>query len=123
MTTRIELKDMRGLISSYITGDARVKKLWAPEMKEFFVVDSVTRIIAMGHVTTVPQFLKRFNKWMDRWLETKPDRFSTVEMLSLEHACGVPSHEWERLPFFCHRYPHPKGMTHVEAGHQTSHPA
>jgi hypothetical protein len=122
MATREELKDKRGLMVSVIMDDSRLRKVWAPEMadwtddndvtRNFWVEDSVTRVLAMGHVTTVPQFRLRFNKWM----ENPPKRFSIPQLLLLEHAMGVPSHEWERLPVYDQKNPHPANMSDVDAG-------
>jgi hypothetical protein len=122
MATLGELKDKRGLMVSVIMDDTRLRKVWGPEMadwtdendvtRNFWVEDSVTRILAMGHVTTVPQFRLRFNKWM----ENPPKRFSIPQLMLLEHAMGVPSHEWERLPSYHQKNPHPDGMSDADAG-------
>jgi hypothetical protein len=121
MTTRQDLKDTRGLIASYIMSDSRLQSVWGPEMadytedgvtRNFWVEESATRIVAMGHITTVPQFLQRFNKWM----ENPPKRFSIPQLLLLEHTMGVPSHEWERLPSYHQKNPHPANMSDVDAG-------
>jgi hypothetical protein len=108
MTNKEYLKEMRGLIVSHVIGNSMLKKVWDEAFRHpSFINESVTRIIALGHVKTVGEFLTRFNRWMEK----PPTLFSEHQMIQLEHKCGVPQYEFEALPFYCALNPEPQGMT------------
>jgi hypothetical protein len=110
MTTKGYLEELRGLITSTIMGDSRLKRHQFDHPS--WLNESVTRIVARGYVTDVGQFRKRFNRFM----LNPPEEFTLYQMRLLEHACGCPSYEWERLPIYHHYNPHPAGMSDEDAG-------
>ena len=109
--TRDGLKELRGLILSVITGDSRLLQVWDQQhVHPSWIQESVTRIVAKGYVTTIAEFRKRFNRWM----QNPPKRFTSYQMQLLEHACGCPQYEFERMPFYCSINPEPATMTPEE---------
>jgi hypothetical protein len=112
-TTREGLKELRGLILSVVTSNSKLQAVWdAGFTHPSWINESVTRIVAKGYVTNIGEFRKRFNRWM----QNPPKRFTSYQMQLLEHACGCPQYEFERLPFHCALDPEPATMTPEEGG-------
>jgi hypothetical protein len=110
-TTKEYLQELGGIITSTILGDTRFTATF-PFEHPSWVKESVTRIIARGYINTPVEFRRRWNKFM----ENPPKEFNLHQLRLLEHACGCPSYEWERLPIYHHYNPHPKGMSDENAG-------
>jgi hypothetical protein len=110
-TTHDEMQDLRGLIISTLTGDTRFTRTW-PFEHPSWLNESVTRIVVKGYVTNIGDFRRRFNRFM----ENPPEEFNLYQMRLLEHACGCPLYEWEKLPVYHHHNPHPASMSDEEAG-------
>jgi hypothetical protein len=94
-TTKESLQELRGVIASTIMGDTRFKETF-PFEHPSWVNETVTRIIIRGYVTTPVEFRRRWNKFM----ENPPKDFSLHQLRLLEHACGCPLYEWEKLPVY-----------------------
>jgi hypothetical protein len=113
-TTKESLQELRGVIASTIMGDTRFKETF-PFEHPSWVKETVTRIIAKGYVTTPVEFRRRWNKFMTN----PPKEFSLHQLRLLEHACGCPLYEWERLPVYdwhLSQQANLKGMSDEEMG-------
>jgi hypothetical protein len=110
-TIQDEIQDLRGLIISTLNSTARFRDTW-PFEHPSWLLESVTRIVAKGYVTNIRDFRRRFNRFM----ANPPEKFNLYQMRLLEHACGCPLYEWEKLPFYHHHNPTPKGMSDGESG-------
>ena len=111
MATTEYLKEMRGLIKSTIL--ATVGERRNPEMLDYMLDEAAVEIVAKGWVKTVPEFRKVLNEFFG---DIQPTKFGLAELKHLTRRCGVETGRYAALPHYCHRYPHPAGMTDKEAG-------